>query len=77
MIDVTPNVPEVVAEVRDLFERYEQALIDKNVDVLDATFWDSPYTIRYAFHENGYGFSEIHAHRAAHLERASLSFGIY
>ena len=65
MIDVTPNVPEVVAEVRDLFERYEQALIDKNVDVLDATFWDSPYTIRYAFHENGYGFSEIHAHRAA------------
>ena len=34
MIDVTPNVPEVVAEMRDLFERYEQALIDKNVKVL-------------------------------------------
>ncbi len=30
MIDVTPNIPEVVAEVRDIFERYEQALIDKN-----------------------------------------------
>ena len=53
MIDVTPNIPEVVAEVRDLFERYEQALIDRNVDVLDATFWNSPHTIRYAFHENG------------------------
>ena len=61
MIDVTPNVPEVVAEVRDLFERYEQALIDKNVEVLDATFWNSPHTIRYALHENGYGFDEIHA----------------
>ena len=65
MIDVTPNMPEVVAEVRGLFERYEQALIDKNVEVLDATFWDSPHTIRYALHENGYGFGEIHAHRVA------------
>src|SRR5204862_3797489 len=65
MIDVMPNIPEVVAEVRELFERYEQALIDKNVDVLDATFWNSTHTIRYAFHENGYGFDEIHAHRVA------------
>jgi len=65
MIDVTPNIPEVVAEVRALFERYEQALVDKNVDVLDGTFWNSPYTIRYAFTENGYGFDAIHAHRVA------------
>lgn len=65
MTDLTPNMPEVVAEVSALFEAYEQALIDKNVDVLDATFWNSPHTIRYALHENGYGFSEIHAHRVA------------
>jgi hypothetical protein len=64
-MDVTPNLPEVVAEVRELFERYEQALIDKNVEVLDATFWNSPHTIRYAFAEHGYGFDEIHAHRVA------------
>ena len=63
MMDVTLNRPEVVAEVRALFERYEQALIDKDVDVLDATFWDSPYTIRYAVRENGYGFAAIHASR--------------
>ena len=63
--DLTPNIPEVVAEVRALFERYEQALVDKDVDVLDATFWNSPLTIRYALHENGYGFDEIHAHRVA------------
>lgn len=63
--DRSPNLPEIVAEVRDLFERYEQALIDRNVDVLDATFWDSPHTVRYAMHENGYGFGEIHAHRVA------------
>lgn len=65
MTDLTPNLPEVVAEVTALFEAYEQALIDKNVDVLDATFWNSPHTIRYALHENGYGFAEIHGHRVA------------
>ncbi|TAJ85487.1 MAG: DUF3225 domain-containing protein [Reyranella sp.] len=62
---MTPNLPEVVAEVSALFERYEQALIDKNVDVLDATFWNSPYTIRLANNEHGYGFDRIHAHRMA------------
>ena len=65
MSDLTPNLPDVVAEVRALFERYEQALIDKNIDVLDATFWNSPHTIRYAATEHGYGFDEIHAHRVA------------
>ena len=64
-LDRTPNLPEVVAEVRQIFERYEQALIDKDVEVLDATFWESPHTIRYALHENGYGFDEIHQHRVA------------
>ena len=65
MSDMAPNIPEVVAEVRALFERYEAALETKNVDVLDATFWNSPHTIRYALHENGYGFDAIHKHRIA------------
>jgi hypothetical protein len=59
------NDPAVVAEVTALFEEYEQALIDKNVEVLDNTFWNSPRTIRYAMHENGYGFDEIHRHRVS------------
>jgi len=63
--DLTPNRPEIVAEVAALFERYEQALIDKDVEVLDATFWRSPHTIRYAMNEHGYGFDAIHAHRVA------------
>ena len=65
MTDLTPNIPEVVAEVSALFERYEQALIDKNVAVLDATFWNSPHTIRLANAEHGYGFDRIHAFRVA------------
>ncbi len=54
MTDLTINIPEVAAEVRRLFERYEQALIDKDIDVLDATFWDDPHTIRYATDQHGY-----------------------
>ena len=65
MNDWTANLSEVVAEVRELFERYEQALIEKDLETLDATFWNSPHTIRYAMHENGYGFDEIHQHRSA------------
>jgi hypothetical protein len=63
--DLTPNIPEVVAEVMALFERYEQALIDKNLEVLDATFWNSPHTIRLANLEHGYGIDHIRAHRVA------------
>ncbi len=65
MTNMTPNLPEIVEEVRDLFEAYETALVEKDVAVLDATFWESPHTIRYAMHENGYGFEEIHRHRVA------------
>ena len=65
MTDLKPNIPEVVAEVSAHFERYEQALIDKNVEVLDATFWNSPHTIRLANAEHGYGFDRIHAFRVA------------
>lgn len=64
-MDVTVNRPEVVAEITALFERYERALVEKDVAVLDETFWDSPHTIRYALHENCYGFAEVHAARVA------------
>ncbi len=65
MTDLTPNIAEVVTEIRELFERYEHALKVRDLEVLDDTFWNSPYTIRYSLHEHGYGFDEIHAHRVA------------
>ena len=67
------NIPEVVAEVTELFERYEQALDDKNIAVLDATFWNSPHTIRYAMHEHGYGFDQIHDQRVARPKGSKIS----
>ena len=65
MRDYTPNITEVVEEVRQKFERYEAALTDKDVDVLDDTFWRSPFTVRLAMSEHGYGYDAIHEHRVA------------
>jgi hypothetical protein len=59
------DLPEVVAEVRTAFERYEQALLANDVAALDAMFHDDPRTIRYGGAENLYGFREIEAFRAA------------
>ena len=57
--------PEVVAEVKAAFERYEKALVSNNVTVLDAIFRNDPRTIRYGVAENLYGYQEIEAFRAA------------
>ena len=59
------NKQEVVDEIRALFEAYETALINKDIEILDKTFWNSEHTTRYAMHENGYGFNEIHQHRVS------------
>jgi hypothetical protein len=59
------DLPEVVAEARAAFERYEQALVANDVAALDAMFHDDPRTIRYGGAENLYGFQEIEAFRAA------------
>jgi hypothetical protein len=57
--------PEVVAEVRAAFDRYEQALVSNDVETLGAFFHRDPRTIRYGVGENLYGYAEIEAFRAA------------
>jgi Protein of unknown function (DUF3225) len=59
------NLPDVVAEVRAAFDRYEKALNANDVDVLDSSFWNDPRTIRYSLTDNAYGFEAIHASRLA------------
>lgn len=59
------NKPEVLAEVTAAFNRYEDALVNNKVEVLDELFWKSPYTLRYGATENLYGYDEIAAFRAA------------
>ncbi len=59
------NLPDVVAEVTAMFQKYEKALVVNDVEALDALFRDDPRTIRYGATENLYGYSEIKSFRAA------------
>lgn len=65
MIDATQiDLPEVVAEVTAVFERYERALVSNDVAVLDELFWCHPTTVRFGATENLWGYEEIAAFRA-------------
>jgi hypothetical protein len=59
------NIPDIVAEVTLAFERYEQALTNNDVAVLDELFWTSPHTLRYGATENLYGYAAIAEFRGA------------
>ena len=59
------NRPEVLAEVQAVFARYEDALVNNRVEVLDELFWDSPHTLRYGAGENLHGIDALRACRLA------------
>ena len=62
---IVVNIPEVLDEVTAVFARYEDALVNNQVEVLDELFWNSPTTIRYGAAENLIGYAAIQAFRAA------------
>ena len=59
------NAPDVMVEVRAVFDRYEIALVGNDVATLEALFWDSPQVIRFGASEMLYGGDEIRAFRHA------------
>ncbi len=59
------NHPQTLAEVTRQFNRYQQAILDNEVAVLDELFWNNPLTLRYGIGENLYGHAEIAAFRGA------------
>ena len=59
------DLPEVVAEVRAEFDRYEKALNENDVATLNAVFRQDRRTIRYGGTENLYGYHEIESFRTA------------
>jgi hypothetical protein len=61
------NDPEVLAEVRDAFGRYEKALMENDIPALNALFWDSPLVIRFGPGQNLYGMEAIAAFRTARI----------
>ena len=58
------NTPEIVAEVRVAFERYEAGLVTADAAALDDLFWNNPLTIRYGADEILHGHAEIAAFNA-------------
>lgn len=63
----TVNDPAVIAEVTDLYLKYEEALANNNLDVMDSLFWDAPEVVRFGVTENLYGSEEIRNFRASRL----------
>jgi hypothetical protein len=59
------NLPEVLAEAKAVFARYEDALVHNRTDVLDALFWHSDAVVRYGAGENLVGIEAIRAFRSA------------
>lgn len=57
------NDPATVAELRELYPRYEQALVSNDVETLMGMFWASPYVARFGPAESLYGIDEIDAFR--------------
>lgn len=57
------NLPDVLAEVRAAFERYERALNDNDIATLNELFGDGPDTVRYGIGEQLYGRQAIEAFR--------------
>jgi hypothetical protein len=58
------DLPDVLAEVTEQFQRYEAALVSNDVAVLDELFRADPRTLRYGIGENLYGYDAIMAFRA-------------
>jgi hypothetical protein len=61
----TINDPEIVAELRALYPRYEEALVTNDVDALMEMFWAGPHVMRFGGNENLYGPEELAAFRKA------------
>lgn len=59
------NIPDIVAEVTAAHNRYEIAVTENDVAVLDELFWNSPHTLRFGATENLYGYDQIAAFRKA------------
>ena len=57
------NLPATMAQVRDVFARYEAALLAHDVAAINKFFLDSAVTVRLGIEEHGYGIDAICAYR--------------
>jgi ketosteroid isomerase-like protein len=77
---MTINDPNVVAEIRALYPRYEEALVSNDVETLLAMFWSGSEVMRFGATENLYGPEELAAFRkgrpATNLARTVTRFDV-
>ncbi|MBM3344259.1 MAG: oxalurate catabolism protein HpxZ [Betaproteobacteria bacterium] len=66
------NNPQTVAEVTREFNRYQQAILNNDVAVLNELFWNNTLTLRYGIGENLYGYAAIAAFRGARDPASAL-----
>jgi hypothetical protein len=57
------NLDHVMTEVKNIFEQYESALINNDLDIMDKCFWHSQFVVRFGISENLYGIEAIRAFR--------------
>jgi len=64
-MDMIINRPDVLAGVKAAFDRYERALGENDIPVLNELFWHTDSTVRYGATEELYGYNAIAGFRAA------------
>jgi Protein of unknown function (DUF3225) len=64
--EIEINRPDVVAEVRAAFERYEQALTAADTTTLTELTWDDPRVTRYGIADHQHGAAQIVEWRRTH-----------
>jgi len=57
------NRPDVLAEVTAAFMKYQRAVDSNDVEVMNDLFWQSPFTVRYAYNGTLTGHAAIAAFR--------------
>ena len=57
------DLPEIVAEVREAFMAYEEALLANDVDRIDELFWNDERTLRYGPNGTLVGHAALSAFR--------------
>jgi hypothetical protein len=53
------NRPEIVAQVTAAFKAYERALVENDIETMNALFWSAPETVRYGIAEIQHGGEAI------------------
>jgi len=59
------NLPDILTEVRAAFARYERALVENDVAMLNELFWRHPAVLRFGLSESLFGHDAIAGFRAA------------